>query len=158
MPIAYFICPDGKRTRIMNCLNRCRMRERCMFLPTLRAIAASSDRKLLKPSVTELIAGTREIYLKRTNEYAIDPFNTLFTVSFRIIPGSYNFLFMYCPPIWQVVPAVVLRFWHKDTLTPHRKSGGIFCHTSVLWLYIPMAIVYFLKPAAIYRLYTESIF
>ncbi len=80
MPIAYFICPDGKKAKILSCLNKCHMRERCMFLPTLRAIASSSDRKLFKPSVTELITGTREIYLKRTNEYAIDPFKTLFAL------------------------------------------------------------------------------
>lgn len=77
MPTTSFICPDGRSIPIMSCLNKCPNKERCMFLPTLRAIAVSSDRKLHKPSVTELISGTREVYLKRTAEYAIDPFNTL---------------------------------------------------------------------------------
>ena len=31
-----------------------------MFLPTLRAVAKSIDRKISAPTVTELIAGTRE--------------------------------------------------------------------------------------------------
>ena len=77
MPATHFICPDGRSIPIMTCLNNCPNKERCMFLPTIRAIAVSSDRKLNKPSVTELISGTREIYLKRTTEYAIDPFSTL---------------------------------------------------------------------------------
>ena len=77
MPATSFICPDGREIPIIACLNNCPNKERCMFLPTIRAIAVSSDRKLNKPSVTELISGTREIYLKRTTEYAIDPFSTL---------------------------------------------------------------------------------
>ena len=44
-----------------------------MFLPTLRSVAESLNRKLDKPSVTELIAGTRETYLKKTQPYAVDP-------------------------------------------------------------------------------------
>lgn len=42
-----------------------------MFLPTLRAIADSLNRKVEGATVTELLAGTRrETYLKKTTEYA----------------------------------------------------------------------------------------
>lgn len=44
-----------------------------MLLPTLRAIAASLNRRLEGLSVTELLVGTRETYLKKTMEYAVDP-------------------------------------------------------------------------------------
>ena len=80
MPAVYFVCPDNRKVPIVSCLNNCPHKERCMFLPTLRSIAISSDRKLSKPSVTELIAGTRETYLKRTTDYAIDPFDSLFAL------------------------------------------------------------------------------
>lgn len=51
-----------------------------MFLPTLRSVADSLDRKLDKPSVTELIAGTRETYLKMRCDYAVDPMQQLYAV------------------------------------------------------------------------------
>ena len=70
MPATKFICPDGQRIRITDCLRSCP--KRCMFLPTLRAVANSLDRKLSEPTVTELIAGTRETFLKRTTDYAVD--------------------------------------------------------------------------------------
>ena len=51
-----------------------------MFLPTLRAIAKSVDRGIQEPTVTELIAGVRETYLKKTTDYAIDPQKTLYAL------------------------------------------------------------------------------
>lgn len=51
-----------------------------MFLPTLRAVAKSLDRGLVEPSVTELISGTREVYLKKTTDYAVDPQSTLYAL------------------------------------------------------------------------------
>lgn len=71
MPAKYFICPNGEKISIEKCLNKCSTR--CMFLPTLRAVANSLDRKLEVPSVTELIAGARETYLKKLNDYAVNP-------------------------------------------------------------------------------------
>ena len=73
MPAKYFECPNGNVVAITQCLNKCPTGQRCMFLPTLRAIAQASDRKLDKPSATELICGTRETYLKRTTDYTINP-------------------------------------------------------------------------------------
>ncbi|MBR6012383.1 MAG: hypothetical protein IK062_01200 [Selenomonadaceae bacterium] len=62
MPATKFICPNGNKIKISECLKTCPNSQRCMFLPTLRAVANSLDRKLSEPTVTELIAGTRETY------------------------------------------------------------------------------------------------
>ena len=51
-----------------------------MFLPTLRAIAKSLHRGITEPTVTELIAGVRETYLKKTKDYAVDPQSTLYAL------------------------------------------------------------------------------
>jgi len=51
-----------------------------MFLPTLRAVATSLERNLTKPSVTELLSGTRELYLKKITEYAVDPQKQLYAL------------------------------------------------------------------------------
>jgi hypothetical protein len=56
-----------------------------MFLPTLRAIAKSLDRNIKEPTVTELISGVRETYLKKTAEYAVDPQNTLYALQGQAI-------------------------------------------------------------------------
>ena len=80
MPATKFLCPNGEQTEINRCLTRCPSGTRCMLHPTLSAIAASTRRKLKVPSVTELIVGTREAYLKKTTEYAIDPQARLFAL------------------------------------------------------------------------------
>ena len=80
MPATKFICPDGKRIDIADCLSSCPNQQRCMFLPTLRAVANSLDRKISEPTVTELIAGTRETYLKKTTDYAVDPASILYAL------------------------------------------------------------------------------
>lgn len=78
MPAKYFICPNGEKVLIEKCLSKCS--NRCMFLPTLRAIANSLDRKLVMPSVTELIAGSRETYLKKLNDYPVNPEKQLYAL------------------------------------------------------------------------------
>lgn len=80
MPATKFICPDGQRVDIADCLRGCPNNQRCMFLPTLRAVANSLDRKLSEPTVTELIAGTRETFLKKTTNYAVDPASVLYAL------------------------------------------------------------------------------
>ena len=85
MPATQFICPNGEKVDIEKCLTKCIQGQRCMFLPTLRAIAKSLDRKLKQPSVTELIAGVRETYLKKTTEYAVDPFSVLYSLQGQAI-------------------------------------------------------------------------
>ena len=59
MPANQFICPNGKTIPIAHCLCHCKEHSRCMFLPTLRAIAKAANRNLPTPSVTELLSGTR---------------------------------------------------------------------------------------------------
>ena len=80
MPATKFICPDGKRIDITDCLSTCPNQQRCMFLPTLRAVANSLDRKIFEPTVTELIIGTRETFLKKTTDYAVDPASILYAL------------------------------------------------------------------------------
>ena len=80
MPATKFICPNGNRIEIADCLRSCPNNQRCMFLPTLRAIANSLDRKISAPTVTELIAGTRETFLKKTTDYAVDPASILYAL------------------------------------------------------------------------------
>ena len=71
MPATKFICPDGRKITIKRCLAACPKKERCMFLPTLRAVAESLDRGIKGATVTELISGVREAYLKKIG-YAAD--------------------------------------------------------------------------------------
>lgn len=73
MPAKYFTCPNGNKILINECLKECPYSSRCMFLPTLRAVAQSLERNLVQPTVTELLSGTLETYLKKTTDYAIDP-------------------------------------------------------------------------------------
>lgn len=80
MPTKYFTCPSGKQTPITQCLLQCAEKQRCMFLPTLRAIAKSVNRKLDTPSITELLNGTRELYLKKITDYAINPQDQLYAL------------------------------------------------------------------------------
>ena len=77
MSATQFICPNGDRVRIEECLKKCKQGQRCMFLPMLKAIANTSNRKMNKPTVTELIVGVRETYLKKMTDYAVDPFSVL---------------------------------------------------------------------------------
>ena len=93
MPATRFICPDNQTTTIENCLEKCRLSQRCMFLPTLRAISKSLERNIKEPTVTELITGTRETYLRKTTNYAVNPQETLYALhgnayitSMKIIP------------------------------------------------------------------------
>lgn len=80
MPATYFQCPNGDEMEIKECLKNCPSGTRCLLHPTLSAIAASTRRKLKLPSVTELIVGTREAYLKKTTDYVIDPQARLFAL------------------------------------------------------------------------------
>ena len=80
MPATKFICPNGERIRIVECLCSCPNSQRCMFLPTLRAVANSLDRQISEPTVTELISGIRETYLKKTSAYAVEPSTVLYAL------------------------------------------------------------------------------
>ncbi|MBU1800635.1 MAG: hypothetical protein KKF21_19860, partial [Bacteroidetes bacterium] len=69
--LKYFICPNGLRTRIDDCLSSCR--DRCLSKPTLVAIARGEREWTGVPSTTQLLGGTRLAYLKLTVDYAIEP-------------------------------------------------------------------------------------
>ena len=85
MPATRFICPNGGRILIAECLKGCPEQERCMFLPTLRAISKTLNRNLKEPSVTELISGVRETYLKKVTDYAVDPQGLLYALQGQAI-------------------------------------------------------------------------
>ena len=80
MPATKFICPSGDEVTIESCLKECPHKQRCMFLPTLRAIARSLDRNLTEPTVTELLCGVRETYLKKTTNYGVSPMQQLYAI------------------------------------------------------------------------------
>ncbi len=80
MSATHFICPSGQEVPIHQCLLQCQESQRCMFLPTLRAVSNSLQRNLDKPSITELLTGTREQYLKKTCGYAVNPKQQLYAL------------------------------------------------------------------------------
>lgn len=80
MTATKFQCPNGTIVPIPVCLNACVNSQRCMFQPTLRAVAKTTERNLPEPTVTELLCGIRETYLKKTTEYAVDPMQQLFAI------------------------------------------------------------------------------
>lgn len=77
MPAVGFICPDKGRVLFEECFERCRLNSilpagRCKALPFLRK--ASKQRKWTgNPSVTELLRGAREMWLKITKSYYVNP-------------------------------------------------------------------------------------
>ena len=80
MPASHFICPDGNYIPIEDCLHSCTNSQRCMFLPTFRAVANSLGHQISEPTVAELIAGTRETFLEKTTDYAVDPASVLYVL------------------------------------------------------------------------------
>lgn len=72
IPAKYFRCPDGEKIEIGECYEKCRMAERCMVLPVLKAVGKTRA-WYGKPSVTQLLKDTRQTYLEIVNDYAIDP-------------------------------------------------------------------------------------
>lgn len=81
MGATHFICPSGEKIPISDCLRNCSRGQRCLFLPTLSAISKSvADRKIEGFTVTELLSGTLEQYLKRTTNYSVDPMAHLYAI------------------------------------------------------------------------------
>lgn len=87
MPYDTFICPDGHKVQIKECLSECRLNGteyapcgRCLSKPTLASIA--QQRKWTGvPSTTQLLKGTREAYLEITHNYPINPMESLFMIN-----------------------------------------------------------------------------
>lgn len=74
-----FICPDNEVITFKRCLKKCRMSERCMSKATLKAMSDQRPDER-PPSTTELLSGTCEAYLKRTEQYYIDPQDRAFAI------------------------------------------------------------------------------
>lgn len=69
----YFRCPDGERQPIAACIDgNCRMKERCAPLTYLKACGEQRPWSG-KPSVTQLLNGTRASYLSLTTDFAVSP-------------------------------------------------------------------------------------
>lgn len=75
-----FICPDKKKILVEDCLNKCPMGERCLTLPTLKAMSSERVWKGL-PSTTQLLNGTMLEFLKLTQPYYVDPDSRTFMVA-----------------------------------------------------------------------------
>ena len=71
-----FVCNDGKECLISDCLNKCRLEERCMCLPALMS-AGRQHFSNGKFSVTTLIKPTRQVFLETKYDFAIKPLNTI---------------------------------------------------------------------------------
>lgn len=77
--LTYFLCPDGNKRLISECLNKCPRQEgRCLALPTLHEVGYA--RPFYKPSVTQCLNPTRMEYLKITCAYAIKPADSAFAL------------------------------------------------------------------------------
>lgn len=79
MPLVGFLCPDKQGTLMDDCLDECRLCDeleagRCMPPRTLRLIAAGSREWTGKPSVTQLLNGSRQSFLEIKKDYFVDPF------------------------------------------------------------------------------------
>lgn len=77
--LKYFQCPDMKQVTVQQCLANCRMMKRCAPLPYLKACADQRE-WTGKPSVTQLIKGTREAYLTIREDYTIIPDQEVFAL------------------------------------------------------------------------------
>ena len=80
-----FICPDGVAFPVDSCLESCRIADkfdahRCLSHRTLCAISQSNRPWSGTPSVTQLLNGTREEFLKISQDFAIDPQQKIFGI------------------------------------------------------------------------------
>ena len=70
--LEWFQCPDKEIIPVKECLQHCRMEERCLTLPTLKLISTEREWDG-KPSTTMLLNGTMLSFLKLTQPYVVDP-------------------------------------------------------------------------------------
>lgn len=78
MPITKYICPDGIHIPVVDCLDKCRCKERCLAWPYLKFVSLQRTHKG-KVSVTQGLNGTRLNYLILTKDYSIRPKSAAFT-------------------------------------------------------------------------------
>lgn len=79
MPAMGVICPDGTRTTLEACQQKCRMGDPCLSPETLKLVGGS--RKWSgRPSITQLLNGTRYEFLKILKPFWIWPENRAFAI------------------------------------------------------------------------------
>lgn len=80
--LTHFICPDGRRVKIEDCLKECRFKDgnglRCMDKALLLLIANGRREWTGKPSCTQITQNMREQYLRVRFHYAVEPSEHLF--------------------------------------------------------------------------------
>lgn len=72
-----FICPDNQEIDTKECLQKCRLGERCMSLPMLGSMAKQRVWRGV-PSTTQLLNGTYESFLKIITGYSKSPDELVF--------------------------------------------------------------------------------
>jgi len=72
MPLKFFICPDQTTIGLQECLKECRLKKRCLTKPTLMKLSEVREWKGI-PSVTQLLNGTYQSFLRITKDYAENP-------------------------------------------------------------------------------------
>lgn len=73
MTFTHYVCPDKVEIPIVQCLEKCRMGQRCLTRPTLQVIAGMERVWDGVPHVTQLLNGTMHEYLKIKHDYAEPP-------------------------------------------------------------------------------------
>ncbi len=78
--LQWFKCPDSQITEVKDCLNKCRMGERCLTLPTLTVLSTEREWNGIA-STTQLLNGTMMEFLKLTQPYVTDPDSRAFMLA-----------------------------------------------------------------------------
>lgn len=78
--IKNFICPDTTECNVKTCFDKCRMSRRCSPVSYLKMVSEEREWAGI-PSVTQLLNGTRESYLKLKYDYSISPDSMAFAIS-----------------------------------------------------------------------------
>lgn len=74
-----FLCSNGDTIPIRQCFKSCPLGTRCAPYPYLLEAGADRPRESI-PSVTQLLLGTREAYLKITQDYAVNPLSEVYAI------------------------------------------------------------------------------
>ena len=72
-----FLCPDGQTILVKDCMNQCRMGQRCLAKPLLVNASRVRDLNRTNFSVTEVLSPTLYMYLKATHSETINPFSSI---------------------------------------------------------------------------------
>ena len=90
--LSQFICPDGVKINISDCLSQCRIPHsfpcgRCLSTRFLYILSKTRPWNGI-PTVTQLISGSREEFLKLNTDYAVSPQNRVFALFGSIFHSS----------------------------------------------------------------------